>query len=719
MIQKILKIVIGYMKFKNSYWKLLLIFCILFIGFSIPIYSQDCIKVVNETGKSIELVNVIIADSSQNIVWTGSTNSEGQVDPPIDFSKKIFVSLSHVSYQKIDFVPFVTEGDCMEFTMKFSSNVLDEVWFYSDRIIPAGEIQMRKADFLQIAGSFDDPSRLLTKNEAITVVNDQNNAISFQGMPSHYNKWQINGGDVVNPNHLSNAGTSFDIYSPSAGGVNIISGQVIDNFNYRSPTAKGYESNQFSGTASLHLSDSIGKYAQISLIGLESGGHFKAGNTNVVANLRYSFTGLLALMGVDFGGEVINYKDVVLGFSNKSKPLKWNTYFIYGDDSNKKGENIWESKTFMFSNQLEWNAGNWKINHITNYSQKNTSLPVSVPWNDAADQLFYHKTQLVNGDFGINLVLRDQKMESIFAISQNTSHGFLSIQPNYSKRINDNWSIYAELPIIYEYTLSAKLKLAQKLQISFNNDLLKWSAAYSTQNIGSGGMILMDSTLDIKSQHFQTDIALNNVGLRPSVSFFYNSILNPIYSFDEVWGDASQNLLPMDFPFMRAEQGKTYGLTGSVKPRLGKNSGLQINATVFRSLVMSELNVEDFSQENGFTPSTNDMKYLASGNIYRYFDRRKGRIFVSLGFVSRGNSLRYVYSPTNDNTIKQANFSIQEGKTYFRIDTRISYQRKKYSLSLDLQNLTNRVNDFSYGLTQPWGSQLGLLPNLSYRYSFE
>nr|HMP32343.1 hypothetical protein [Saprospiraceae bacterium] len=372
----------------------------------------------------------------------------------------------------------------------------------------------------------------------------------------------------------------------------------------------------------------------------------------------------------------------------------------------------------IISNQLAWVKNQWNISHTTNFSQKNTSLPKSVQWTDAADQLFYHKTQAVNGNFGINLVWRDQKMESIFALAPKSRHGLLSLQPHWSKRWNDHWSIYAELPLIYEYAQGNAFKLAQKLQLAYSNESIRWTTAFSTQNIGPGGMILVDSTNDVRSRHFQTDLLFSKLGLRPSMSIFYNTVFNPVYSFDEVWGDANENLLPMNFPFMRASQGKTYGITAAIKPRLGKNAGIQLNATFFRSLVESSLDDRNFTAENGFSSSTHDLRYLASGNLYRYFDRKKGRIFISLGFITRGKSLRYIYTPTNDNTILQSNFSLQEGKVYYRFDTRISYQRKKYSISLDLQNLTSRVNDFSYGLTQDWGNQLGLIPNMTYRYNF-
>ena len=678
--------------------------------------SQKCITVNTDNGQPVALVTVQITGSNGKMLASGVTDSLGRFNFNEVTESELYLTFFHISFEKTGPLKYVQSETCMQVSLKYANVLLEEIWFYSEKILPPGEIQFRKADFLQMAGSFDDPSRLLVKTESVIPVNDQNNAISFQGMPSHYNKWQINGGDVVNPNHLSNAGTSFDIYSPGAGGVNIISGQVTDQFSYKSPVAEGYEAGQVSGTASVTLADSIDDYAQLSLIGLEGGFHHKLGSVDLMANARYSFTGLLALMGVDFGGEVINYKDLVVGLSDRSRPLKWNTYFIYGDDSNTKGDAIWKSNTMIISNRMEWQIKKWNISHITNFSKKNTLLPAAVRWPDAKESLFFHKTRVQKKFFSLDFLVRDQVSESVFVLTENNKFGLIALVPAWNKKINNAWTLYVELPIMTNYRSGWKISLVQKAGLRFQNENINWSTGVSTQSIGSGGMILMDGQDDLKSLHLHTAFSLVKTPLRPSISLFYNRVDNPVFSFDEVWGDAQANLLPPQFDFMRATNGTTWGGNMVIKPRLSSNTGFMLNATLFRSMVQNKLFVENQTEKENINPTSNDVKYIVNGNIYHYVALKKGRLFVSLGWLMRGKSLRYVYEPGNTGMIVPENFSIESGRNYMRFDTRISYQRTKYTLSLDIQNFTNRVNDFSYGITQGWGDQLGLLPNISWKY---
>jgi len=204
---------------------------------------------------------------------------------------------------------------------------------------------------------------------------------------------------------------------------------------------------------------------------------------------------------------------------------------------------------------------------------------------------------------------------------------------------------------------------------------------------------------------------------RPALSLFYNRVNNPVYSFDEVWGDAQANLLPEMFDFMRARYGTSWGGNLIIKPKISSTSGLLLNTSVFRSWVNNGL-VRENSATNtqNLNPTSNDVRYIINGNVYKYFNLPKGRLFASVGWLFRGKSMRYIYKEVPSGVITPENFELQGGKSYMRLDTRISYQKKKYVLSLDIQNFTNRVNDFSYGITQGWGNQLGLLPNISWKY---
>ena len=84
----------------------------------------------------------------------------------------------------------------------------------------------------ELAATFDDPSRVMYRQAGISLDNDQNNSIVYRGLPSEYVRWSVDGAEIVNPNHLSNAGRLSDQSSPAAGGVLAIPFDVIKSFSF-------------------------------------------------------------------------------------------------------------------------------------------------------------------------------------------------------------------------------------------------------------------------------------------------------------------------------------------------------------------------------------------------------------------------------------------------------------------------------------------------------
>jgi hypothetical protein len=144
--------------------------------------------------------------------------------------------------------------------------------------------------------------------------NDQANHLSVRGNTPNANLWRLNGLAIVNPNHTANAGTFYDFPTLSGGGVNAISAQMLGNSGFLAgglPVEYGYATG---GTFDLRLrpgNKTRRKYqAQAGFIGLDlmvEGPIGDSGKTSYLVNGRYSFTGLLADMGVDFGGESIGF----------------------------------------------------------------------------------------------------------------------------------------------------------------------------------------------------------------------------------------------------------------------------------------------------------------------------------------------------------------------------------------------------------------------------
>ncbi len=142
----------------------------------------------------------------------------------------------------------------------------------SSRIYDNGTVSLGRKQFLTVAGALEDPKRLLIKIPGISTANDQANSVIYHGMPAQYHQSSLYGSRILNPNHNSNAGTISDLPSSSAGGVNMMSGQVIGSLEFNgNPSNKSLGS--LAGMSDIKFRNpyKTGLTTNLSLIGLEAG----------------------------------------------------------------------------------------------------------------------------------------------------------------------------------------------------------------------------------------------------------------------------------------------------------------------------------------------------------------------------------------------------------------------------------------------------------------
>jgi len=222
--------------------------------------------------------------------------------------------------------------------------------FYLLAIALCGISLLPAQDTLSFGGIYDLPgaevraayvpvSPLAPLLPGVVQTNDQANHLSVRGNTPNANLWRLNGLAIVNPNHTANAGTFYDFPTLSGGGVNAISAQMLDNSGFLAgglPVEYGYATG---GTFDLRLrpgSKTRRKYqAQAGFIGFDLEGPVgKSEQTSYLVNGRYSFTGLLADMGVDFGGEEIRFADFNAHLHHKLNGGEVSAFAIRGGSSN-------------------------------------------------------------------------------------------------------------------------------------------------------------------------------------------------------------------------------------------------------------------------------------------------------------------------------------------------------------------------------------------------
>ncbi|MBL7858232.1 MAG: TonB-dependent receptor [Cyclobacteriaceae bacterium] len=190
---------------------------------------------------------------------------------------------------------------------------------------------------VRIPANFFDPVRIATAFPGVIAANDQSNAIVVRGNSPNGLLWRLNGLDIVNPNHLSNAGTLSDKPAANGGGVNILSAQMLDRTDFYMGAFPVNYGNALSGVVDMGLREgNREKYeytAQASLIGLDAsaeGPLSSKHNSSFLANYRYSTVGLLGAMGVDFGGESITFQDFSFNLTTHQKNGGTLTFFGLG-----------------------------------------------------------------------------------------------------------------------------------------------------------------------------------------------------------------------------------------------------------------------------------------------------------------------------------------------------------------------------------------------------
>ena len=205
------------------------------------------------------------------------------------------------------------------------------------------EIPLTRDQTLRFPATFFDPARLAMAYPGVSGNDDQANGLSIRGNNPASVRWKLEGVDVVNPNHLPNAGTFSDRPAAASGGVLMFSAQMLDNSalltgNYPAGYADALggimDMNLRRGNTTRHEFT-----AQAGLIGLDMAAegpiYGKSGKNSYLVNYRYSTVGLLSQLGIQFGDEQIHFQDLSFKlFLSGKKGGEWTVFGLGGQNDN-------------------------------------------------------------------------------------------------------------------------------------------------------------------------------------------------------------------------------------------------------------------------------------------------------------------------------------------------------------------------------------------------
>lgn len=656
-------------------------------------------------------------------------------------------------------------------------NTLDEVEITASRseTYQPGEHSVTNEKALRIPANFFDPVRVITSYPGVMTANDQNNTIVIRGNSPAGLLWRINGLDVVNPNHLANAGTFSDKPAGYGGGVNIISSQLMERTDFFTGSLPAKYGNALSGAIDMKLrSGDTTDYhytAQASLIGMDlaaEGPMGKKKNTSFLANYRYSTVGLLSQLGAKFGDEDIGFQDLTFSLSSslsRGRSLSWFGFAgASKNDFEHKEATDWEVEKDQYD--ITYRSKNFGTGLVYNQSIKKASfstglsvsgsqqsrdqlaspeLAMDLPGRIYEDRFDLDKL-LVSAYGRMNAQLNNYLVETgvlinyinddiLFvnktgatpqSISSGSMDGFL-VQPyaQWKVFLSDKWNAQTAVRYVY-FTYNQTGAVEPRISFEFLPTItssLKFSYNLVSQIQSVSTYSNDNKELEFtKAHHFDLGYTFaTDGGFTLSSNAYYQMLF-----------DVPVDGTPSSFSLLNSIE--VYPGSRLISKGMGNNYGLELlteksfidksyfiaGASYYKSLYEGSDEKERSTRFNG--------SYTVNVTYGREWSRTKKQSQRTFGLSTR---VLYLGGLKETPFVAGAQNELQafENKLndYFRMDLRLNWRKNKKSytrtIAIDIQNLLNTQNEayhfydhFKGKVTTQY--QLGLIPVLVYRIDF-
>lgn len=750
------------------------------ISYSFQINGQ-CLKavVIDDSNEPLAFANIYLKQDN-NVILETMSDLQGHFDLCPENKDMMLLVIEYIGKimleETIDFSKLDTE-EIQHFVLLDDPNltILACPTITYNRTFEDSNVEFKRKEFELMAGAYEDPARLILKYPGYAISNDQANGIINMGMAPAFTKWSLNGIEIVNPNHLSNAGTLSDLSSASAGGVNALSGNIMERFSYLSNPIGSAYANALAAFADVRTEEEQQNYLSLGLLGMETGWKFgireKGPTLNV--NYRYSFVGLLSALGVDFGGESIAFQDLFIQsyLMPSGSNHQFSFHYLFGTNKNDHQaitEEI-ESTVFKDISEIQFDGRlhllgmhyEWKdyfglndLNFHVSYSFKddNREAQISAPFIDSYPG-FYNYSILeekvlqakLNSTFNIGKAVFDggivytylaqnqtlqKNIIQAFAMDEKMHQARAYFQfdladyQNYSSSIgvnilHDRFTDESLLEPYFDYkkylspSVFARLGFSKNSQSPFLNHI-----AMAGEN----------QVKRMKSHAFHIQMAhIFGVG--------FNLIGNFLYDIPEAqtlfYHGYNEFSFEENIDLNYSGKARNFGISTYAQKNFGlhKSLGLQGNFSLLES---------QYQWENEWFDGKYNVNYTFNFSISKSF----GTIYstgwtgnINIAFHQRGG----VYSNLIDLATSEKVYFTQldfskpyedRAKAYQRVDFRVILQKdlrtkfiRKQIISLDIQNLLNKENEGFYyfdHFTEEVRSQaqLGMIPVVSYKLIF-
>jgi hypothetical protein len=637
------------------------------------------------------------------------------------------------------------------------------------------------------AAAVNDPSRMATGFPGVLATDDGNNNIAIRGNSPTGLLWRMEGIDIPNPNHFSSTGSSgggisilstqllansdFVTGAFAAEYGNALSG--VFDLKLRKGNNEKKEYTLQAGLLGLNAA------AEGPIMPFYKGSY--------LVNYRYSTLQLLTKVGVPLEGGATNFQDLSYNIYLPTNRWGSFTLFGFGglssQNENAEADSLkWESESDRYKSRFVSNTGAAGITHNIRLGA-NTSLrsAVAFSYNKIVDNFQYieddysfkeayidnFKTKKWTATTTLNHKLSQKSILRAGAIFNNihfdyyqklranynapllevintksstqTMQGFAQWQYKPLNRLT--WSAGLHyLHLLYNNTRAIDPRASVRWQVNNRNTLsfgyglhsqMQALGVYFAQAKEAGGDVRYpNKNLGFSKAHhyvlsYQHAFSRN---LSLKTEMYYQQLFRiPVSVYDtstfSVLNIQSEYITD---PLANRGKGRNYGMEVSLEKYLSNFFYYTVSTSLYQSKYTAADGIERNTRFNG--------NYI--------FNLVTGKEFVSSNNLKTfGINIRTVYAGGLRTTPVDAVRSVAEGYTvyrdmeafslqnapYFRSDLRLSMKLNKArhtnTLSLDIQNVSNRLNVYGQWYDSEKGKvvtsyQNGLIPVLNYKVEF-
>ncbi|MEL6675319.1 MAG: TonB-dependent receptor [Bacteroidota bacterium] len=284
----------------------------------------------------------------------------------------------------------------------------------------------------RFAATYYDPARLVASFPGVASVNDEANNIVVRGNSPNGLLWRLEGVDIVNPNHLTNAGTFSDRLTQNGGGTIILSAQMLGNSRFTSGAFGSLYGNALSGVFDMSLrsgnNEQFEFILQPSLIGLDlaaEGPLGQKGGASFLLNYRYSTVGFFGAVGIPLTPEDIRFQDLSFKLNFPTKKLgTFSVWGIGGLSSNNfqapRVDSLISEQRDRFDINFYSNMGAVGANHSLLLGNK-THWKTSLAWSGIDSE---RTGDLLDENFEVNRVEEDFQKQRKLSLHSRIQHFF-------------------------------------------------------------------------------------------------------------------------------------------------------------------------------------------------------------------------------------------------------------------------------------------------------